>query len=428
MKKIYILLAMLPLLFPSCTPDDRALFAESAANRMDATLKQHQAILTGADNGWVMEYFSHKKQSYGGYTLFLRFEENDKVTVASELAQADQTETSLYQLISDNGPVLTFNTLNKLLHYFSTPKNPDGIGPIDSGMGGDYEFIVIESTPEKVTLKGKRTGNRIILRPIAADTTWPNLMRSYQAAAEKIKGTKYSVNMGEVAGTASSSYRTITMVYPGASDAIETTTASYRVLPSDEIEFYQPVIVAGKEVHSMKFTSNEEGGIIFTDAATGLTLTEQFPILNEALINGNWFFSYSQLAAYGKQRWDLAEAGLATIDEKLYYAALSKGKQYLFGCMTNETAKLYRGSLDFSYELIETDRIKLTYRGTGSGNGRYYYRKVPNFPELVNLLNGEFRLTADNRREPTYFTLQDVAKPENSYTLSSIPILWPYRD
>ena len=57
--------------------------------------------------------------------MFVKFGDNNAVTVASEKGKADQTETSMYELIADSGPVLTFNTHNSLFHYFSDPNNPD---------------------------------------------------------------------------------------------------------------------------------------------------------------------------------------------------------------------------------------------------------------------------------------------------------------
>ena len=52
--------------------------------------------------------------------------------------------TSQYDIISDMGPVLTFNTYNAILHYFTEPK---GSSDVD-GMAGDYEFVFMDVKPE----------------------------------------------------------------------------------------------------------------------------------------------------------------------------------------------------------------------------------------------------------------------------------------
>lgn len=427
MKKKYLIWILLPFIFQSCLMDDKDLFPESAADRMDTALKHHQEILMGATNGWILEYFPEKKQSYGGYTLFVKFEPHDMVTVASELYKADQTETSMYQLIGDSGPVLTFNTHNTLLHYFSDPHNPDGIGPGDSGMGGDYEFLMLESTPEKVTMKGKKTGNRIIMTPIAPGANWTDLMKDYQLAAAKIKGKKYKLSMGELEGTALASYRTFNITYPGDNAAIEVVMASYRVLSSNEIEFYEPLKIGGKEIAKMKFSVDAEGVITFTDAQSGLSLVELLPVLNQELVTGSWYFAYSKLGAYGKQRWDLAKIGLDAIDEQLYSAALTNGTSFAFGCVPNGTSTNYKGILGFNFQLIDTDQIKLSFAGTADSNGSYYYKNSQNFSQLINPLVGQFKLIANDKKNPTTIQLQDIAKPENVYVLSRSAVYWPYK-
>ncbi|MCP3894884.1 MAG: DUF4302 domain-containing protein [Bacteroides sp.] len=426
MKKKYLIWILLPFIFQSCLMDDKDLFPESAADRMNTVLKHHQEILMGATNGWILEYFPEKKQSYGGYTLFVKFEPHDMVTVASELYKADQTETSMYQLIGDSGPVLTFNTHNTLLHYFSDPHNPDGIGPGDSGMGGDYEFLMLESTPGKVTMKGKKTGNRIVMTPIASDANWTDLMKDYQLAAAKIKGKKYKLSMGELEGTALASYRTFNITYPGDNAAIEMIMASYRVLSSNEIEFYEPLKIGGKEITKMKFSVDADGVITFTDVQSGLSLVELLPVLNQELVKGSWYFAYSKLGTYGKQCWDLAKTGLDAIGEQLYSAALTNGISFAFGCVPNGASTNYKGILGFSYQLIDIDQIKLSYTGTSDNNGGYYYKNSPNFPQLINPLLGQFKLIANDKKNPTTIQLQDIAKPENVYVLSRSAVYWPY--
>ena len=77
MKKIYYLLLLaLPLIFQSCFKDDDDIFDKPASQRMEERLMQDQQVLMGATNGWIMEYFPEKEQSYGGYTMFVKFGEN----------------------------------------------------------------------------------------------------------------------------------------------------------------------------------------------------------------------------------------------------------------------------------------------------------------------------------------------------------------
>jgi hypothetical protein len=125
------------LFLSSCLKEDKDFFQDSASDRMEQYLVKSKEILKGAANGWMMSCYPSPTQEFGGYTLFLKFGDGDKVTVASELEAADKTETSLYTVSSNTGPILSFNTYNSMIHYFSEPRNRDGIGADDSGMRGD---------------------------------------------------------------------------------------------------------------------------------------------------------------------------------------------------------------------------------------------------------------------------------------------------
>jgi len=62
--------------------------------------------------------------------------------------------------VNDNCPVLTFNTYNNIMHIWADPRQ-DGLG-----YEGDYEFLILEATPERVRLKGKKYGAYTVLYPL----------------------------------------------------------------------------------------------------------------------------------------------------------------------------------------------------------------------------------------------------------------------
>ena len=76
-------------------------------------------------------------------------------------------------IITDNGPVLSFNTYNDVLHTFTNPEDvgiTSGFGNDETGtgIGGDYEFIIVDP-PEDASymmLKGKKRGTYNLLTPI----------------------------------------------------------------------------------------------------------------------------------------------------------------------------------------------------------------------------------------------------------------------
>ena len=114
--------------------DDTELFDEPAAERLEKNVAADKTLLESASNGWELHLWTGKDYSGGGYTYFMKFA-NDKVTVSSDIAPANMKTTSSYDVISDQGPVLTVNTYNEIFHYLAEPSMED-----DDGEQQDYEF------------------------------------------------------------------------------------------------------------------------------------------------------------------------------------------------------------------------------------------------------------------------------------------------
>lgn len=438
MKKIYYLLLLaLPLILQSCFKDDDDVFDKTASQRMEERLIHDQQILMGATNGWVMEYFPEKEQSYGGYTLFVKFGENDAVTVASELANADQTEASMYELIADSGPVLTFNTHNSLFHYFSDPKNPDGIGPIDSGMGGDYEFLVVEATPERVRLKGKKTGNTIIMTPIAPDVSWSTLMEQYIEMADVLRNAamEFEFVMGDIKATVVSDYRTLTFSYPGA-EKYESATVAYRGT-TDGIIFYKPLRIGGKEINGMKYEGTDENtAVIFKDAATGAVMKDTWPALSELFFSGNWYFAKSLMSTYGQGLWTSATRKLNAVTGTgyaydIYWAHMGVFSGMYGFCFAplNSATTFARSIVSYKSGVESDNEIWMQLEGRTDALGLAYVNAgMSDILKMIGSLSGEkktFTLSADNPKNPGMIQLNDQGNVDNVFILVPFEVLWP---
>lgn len=151
----YTLLSAAVLSAPSCLKNQQDYFNKTASARMQEALENAQKVLVGAENGWRMEYFTN----YGGYNYAIRFN-GSEADISSEM-KPGQTVTSFYKMTTDDGPVLSFDTYNELIHFFATPSSSEY-----EGRGGDFEFIILSASPEKVELKGKRSGRYATLYPL----------------------------------------------------------------------------------------------------------------------------------------------------------------------------------------------------------------------------------------------------------------------
>lgn len=421
MKRLINLFIIVSLaLFASCTSEVDDIFDDSSANRMDARLKANQEVLIGAKNGWLMEYYPAPGMAYGGFNVLVSFDADSKVTVAADISAAEDTAVSTYRLKDSSGPVLTFDTYNSIFHFFSDPKNGAGIGSTGKGMEGDYEFLIMEATPEKVVLRGKRTGNKIVMTPLKEELQWSDIIIDIQDVDNLLTGEDFTFTVDGVRGTANLFYHMFTFSYGEVEQK-----APFRVIPGG-IEFFQPLEIGSKKITRMTATADDRELVTFVDVANGMTAVEIFRPLNKLLASGSWHFAYSALGTYAKQRWDLAKVGLEAEGEELYIASLDGGTSFAFGCVPFGTTTLYKGALGLNCELIGEDQIKMAFKGTASGDGAYYYQRVPGFAGLLTPLFGQFALTGNAVKNSTMIQLQDMAKPSNVYILYKQPVYWPY--
>ena len=64
-KSIYLLVMICSFFMAACSPETDDIFGESSSVRIDKTMKEELKVLTGASNGWLLEYFPQAQQAYG---------------------------------------------------------------------------------------------------------------------------------------------------------------------------------------------------------------------------------------------------------------------------------------------------------------------------------------------------------------------------
>lgn len=168
MKKIllYIMVIAGMASLQSCLHDDKVVFSESAAERLEHSTENAKKVLESATNGWAMQYYLGEGYTGAGITYLVKFE-NGKADVAlDQTRDASRISHSSYDVVKDQGPVLTFNTFNELMHAFA---NPYQDGTTD---GGDFEFTVMSVSNDTIVLKGRTTGNKMQMVRLPESTSW----------------------------------------------------------------------------------------------------------------------------------------------------------------------------------------------------------------------------------------------------------------
>lgn len=246
--------------------DDTELFGEPAAERLEKNVAADKTLLESAANGWELHMWTGKDYSGGGYTYFMKFA-NDKVTVSSDIAPANMKTTSSYDVISDQGPVLTVNTYNEVFHYLAEPSMDD-----DDGEQQDYEFVIMRTTNDSIYLRGKKWGNHMVMTRVAESTSWEDEINKIQQMDEGLMRTFSLVEGNDTLGGVSL-----------GDDRILTYTdkSGYKKIPyyvsTKGITLAKPLEVNGKALQELDYDADDMS--LNPDGATaqGVKLSVKLP-------------------------------------------------------------------------------------------------------------------------------------------------------
>ena len=158
-------------------------FDESASLRIQHFNEQLQSRLVAQSSngnyGWVIQYFVASEIE--GFNLFGRFYDNGKVTLASDHrflrngnAGKYTEHSSFYEIVSEEGPVLSFNTWNDILTVFVDPVNPSyapsTIVSDGEGLSGDQNLVFNGFDNNNIKFRGERHSARV--RFVPCDRPW----------------------------------------------------------------------------------------------------------------------------------------------------------------------------------------------------------------------------------------------------------------
>ena len=295
MKRIYFALLLLPLFcLTTCVKDEENLFDGSAAERVAHNMKEYNRILNAATKGWLMEFYS---DALGGCVFLCDFKAvnegalNGIVKIASELEDLEEyppgkIAESLYELKQDQGIILTFNTYNPLLHYFSEPQSGDREGFI-----ADYEFTFIRATEDSIIMRGKKHGDRIVMTRFQGES-WDVYLQDLIKLLDQSNFGSFVLNdRGQlICPVLLSDERRIIFTIGG------TTIEERFIYTSTGIKLYEPVTIRGSKYESFnwenankQFKCADAG----TDAALTLSLPDDYLMYDDFI--GKYTFEYRDL-------------------------------------------------------------------------------------------------------------------------------------
>lgn len=414
---ISLLLTIPFLMFTSCLKDQEDIFEQSASKRLSGYLENVKKTLTSADNGWILNYYPDRDLSYGGYVYTLKFDEQN-VEARCEMDDPSNAITTTYSLCNEDGPSLLFDTYNEYLHLFSTPTGSSGPGGYEA-YDGDHMFLILNVAEDgnTITLKGSRSGNIMYMYKLEekAESYISKVLEMEDLLSEY---SRYSVTVGKEEALVLVEDFNYFYFITSKGEEIE----APGIFTPEGLVFANPVKIGGRTITG--FTAipgqgDEESTFIALNNSSTV-FTPVIPPLNEQLISGEWYISYSGFSAYGQTYLDKVVAAQENIGETMIYGYIGANENGNFAFCFNSSG--YTGSLVFKYELEDDDKITMQFALQGTGDGVWYHNNA----SYHNILRpfgysapNSFIITADDEKKPTVMTLTDVNNPENVITLSA---------
>ena len=433
MKKILSLTLLLAagIGFTACVNEEDDLFDKTAAERLNEASALYSSRLMAQPNGWAMQLYptNDNEAPYGsGYLVLCRFNKDHSVVVSMKNQFTDnvyRTDTSLWEVITDNGPVLSFNSHNDCLHAFTDPEDILWTGNADepnnetgTGVGGDYEFIIVDA-PEDASymmLKGKKRGTYNLFTPVEEGVEY----ESYLADVETFMKTMFpsSNPTFDVLHTPNGDFKMtgiddgIPNIFPYDGDEIIDESFNAFLITKRGDDYYLRLrdsfkIENGEEEASeQEFMYHPDQDLFIGTGDDRFIIDGDEPnrFFRQALIDETrqwrWNAKSEMSAAYGDLMTKLSDAFKSkklTYDRNILKYNTSKDKVVMTVSYKRNTSTI---SLDyiFGYSFDESNKLTLTYEGPNDKAAETMLTQIPEIKGIVDAMNGQLNVKPSSTR------------------------------
>lgn len=449
MKKLYKFSAIAAVLMSaslaSCNHEEADIFDQNAAHRTEEARKMYKEILLDKGGKWQMEYFTTEEEH--GYVYLFTFRNDGTVTISgnneyiTKLTNIDSnvpsygSETSMWTILSDNGPVLSFNSYNTIFHLFATPEDIPGTERDEQGYGhsGDYEFDLMKYSNDTLYLEGKKNGAEIIMTRIAPETDDKTYLNEVVALADSFFNAKVPAVYVNLPG----GYRHVVLdgatqlpkFYPETGDYITEYVGRNAIITHDGFTLGKPLTlrdsIDGNDYTIQHFIRQKDGSLLCTDD-NRITITAD--ALNKVV--GEERLLWRVNAADCKGELGTAFAGLNTGFKAYNGSSLvhfNIGLNVLNNTKSPYTMvvriKTKRGSylnmsVPYTVEYIGKDEIKFVL-GEMDSNMKTFIDKVPAFKTMMNkLASSTFKCSSNSLIAPVNMVLTDSSDASSALGIS----------
>lgn len=412
---------MIATSFYSCKNEEDDIFDASAAERLELAKAENHKLLCSVPNGWVMQYFADNTDE-GGYTFLMKFDKNTSVKIAANNSLTGNTykeETSMFDVIADDGPVLTFNSYNSIFHQLADPYDVPSLPGDESGYGhrGDYEFVIMNSAADEMELRGKKHGKTIIMSALPADTDWETYLSDINTKASTLFNDKFmplSLDLGENKFVVTGASGGVFSLYPEGGDEIAETVKCPYIVTTEGIRFADPI----EDTDVQKLILNENG-TFSVEGQQDKGLVPSAP-LNEIFVGQQHNWSLTADNCFGKFATLIQDIANETQSNlKRTFTAL----EFFYRQQESTYAIFFRhsnlqGATPYIYgEEMTTGEagVKFNYSTTeGNAAGKTRLERIPALVTFINELNAtSFEVSAENIVAPTQVKLVSTANSQD---------------
>lgn len=444
MNKILSISALLAgaLAFTGCAGEEDDLFSQSAAERLNETQAKFSERLTASELGWAMEYYpttENEAPKGMGYLLLCDFDPNSKVLVGMNNNVSGNVylqDSSAWEVIADNGPVLSFNTYNKCIHAFSDPVGNASLGTeTGKGFEGDYEFVMVD-VPEGgdyIMLKGKKRATYVrMTRLDDANATFESYLKDVQTFQRSKFSSAYAnpciVTFGDSVMTMRNASSGIAGMYPYGGDPILSETFHPFLITKRGGKYYfrfrDALTSSDESKTAQEFVFDEANDKFVGVEDPSYTIEGENPdtFFVQSLAEGNgWRFRSSSamsddfksiLTALNQEA--KANVGSRATYNYFTFSKLDDGKYALSVNFRPNRGNAY--DMVFYFTFAKTEKgFSLAYESAKLSDDEEMLTTTPSLATLLNTLGGEYELSSSS----TKFNLNNLkATAEGGKTIT----------
>lgn len=422
------LVVLSSLTLGSCKNEIDEIFDEDAVARLDKAKAEYTDILTSNGGKWQIEYYANANEP--GYVYLMTFRTDGSVTISGKNEWIGYVEgeslkiptygsqTSLWEVITDNGPVLSFNSFNKYFHLFADPEDIPSLdeeATDETGYGheGDYEFDLMSYSNDTLYISGKKYGIDMIMTRVDANVDDHVYMDEVVAMADSFFNAKIPqvyINLpNDTRWIVKNGASSILKMFREGADEISTAETHNVIITHDGLSFMNPITLDGYTIKN--FIRQADGSLlcrddntttITADVLNNVYMTKTFSWKGDTVQCGGEFASLfnslkNELNDYGKRK---LSSVTMSYDNSLsrYYIS--------FGCLYQK--RTFYANYYFTAEAVGDNQIKFNYSGELNDAAVVYGEKCPSMESIVQLLSSRtFTLTTSSLLAPVDMKMTD---------------------